>query len=63
MKDIISATDAGREGELVARFILDKAGNKKPIRRWIAQLLKKLFNKVFKNLKEVVNITICIMQR
>ena len=28
--DIIIATDAGREGELVARWILEKAGNKKP---------------------------------
>ena len=28
VKDIIIATDAGREGELVARLILDKVGNK-----------------------------------
>ena len=28
VKDIIIATDAGREGELVARLILDKVKNK-----------------------------------
>ena len=28
VKEIIIATDAGREGELVARLILDKVGNK-----------------------------------
>ena len=28
LKEIIIATDAGREGELVARLILDKVGNK-----------------------------------
>ena len=30
IKDIIIATDAGREGELVARWILDKADCHKP---------------------------------
>lgn len=34
---IIIATDAGREGELVARWIIDKAGAKKPMYRlWIS---------------------------
>ena len=32
VSDIIIATDAGREGELVARWILDKAGNQKPLK-------------------------------
>ena len=27
VKEVIIATDAGREGELVARWILEKAGN------------------------------------
>ena len=31
VKDVVIATDAGREGELVARWILEKAGNKKPV--------------------------------
>lgn len=53
MKDIIIATDAGREGELVARLILDKVGNKKPIRRlWISSVTKKAIQQGFKNLKD-----------
>ena len=31
VKDVVIATDAGREGELVARWILEKAGNKKTL--------------------------------
>ncbi len=51
VKDIIIATDAGREGELVARLILLKSGNKKPIKRlWISSVTKKAivdgFNKL-----------------
>ena len=35
--EIIIATDAGREGELVARLILKKSGCKKPLKRlWIS---------------------------
>ena len=33
ISDIIIATDAGREGELVARWILEKCGTKKPLKR------------------------------
>src|SRR5690625_1631840 len=37
VKDIVIATDAGREGELVARWIIDKARVKKPVKRlWIS---------------------------
>ena len=39
VKDIVIATDAGREGELVARFILMKAGCRKPLKRlWISSV-------------------------
>lgn len=49
VKDIIIATDAGREGELVARLILDKVGNKKPLRRlWISSVTKKAIQQSFK---------------
>lgn len=49
---VIIATDAGREGELVARWILDKAGNKKPIRRlWISSVTDKAIREGFSNLK------------
>ncbi|MGE5403612.1 MAG: DNA topoisomerase III [Candidatus Saccharibacteria bacterium] len=37
IKDLIIATDAGREGELVARWIMEMANWKKPFRRlWIS---------------------------
>ena len=32
---IVIATDAGREGELVARWIIEKVGVKKPIKRFM----------------------------
>lgn len=49
---IIIATDAGREGELVARLILEKAGNKKPIKRlWISSVTDKAIREGFARLK------------
>ncbi|MDS3871768.1 DNA topoisomerase III [Staphylococcus hominis] len=53
VKNIIIATDAGREGELVARLILDKVKNKKPIKRlWISSVTKKAIQQGFKHLKD-----------
>lgn len=50
---IIIATDAGREGELVARWILEKANNKKPIKRlWISSVTDKAIREGFSNLKD-----------
>lgn len=50
--EIIIATDAGREGELVARWIIDKAKVKKPIKRlWISSVTDKAIKDGFKNLK------------
>ena len=52
INDIIIATDAGREGELVARWILDKADCHKPIRRlWISSVTDKAIKEGFGNLK------------
>ena len=52
IQDIIIATDAGREGELVARWILDKADCHKPIRRlWISSVTDKAIREGFANLK------------
>lgn len=52
IKDIIIATDAGREGELVARWILDKADCHKSIRRlWISSVTDKAIKEGFANLK------------
>lgn len=50
---IIVATDAGREGELVARWILMKAGNKKPLKRlWISSVTDKAIREGFMKLKD-----------
>jgi len=50
---LIIATDAGREGELVARWIIEKAGFKKPIKRlWISSQTEKAIKDGFKNLKD-----------
>ncbi|MCQ2492588.1 MAG: DNA topoisomerase III [Lachnospiraceae bacterium] len=50
---IIIATDAGREGELVARYILLKNHNKKPIKRlWISSVTDKAIREGFNNLKD-----------
>ena len=50
--EIIIATDAGREGELVARLILAKAGNKKPIKRlWISSVTDKAIREGFQKLR------------
>lgn len=50
--DIVIATDAGREGELVARWIIEKARVKKPVKRlWISSVTDKAIRDGFKQLK------------
>ncbi len=50
---IIIATDAGREGELVARWIIDKAKVKKPMKRlWISSVTDKAIREGFAHLKD-----------
>ena len=52
VSDIVIATDAGREGELVARWILEKAGNRKPVKRlWISSVTDKAIREGFAHLK------------
>lgn len=52
IEEIVIATDAGREGELVARWIIEKSGVKKPIKRlWISSQTDKAILDGFKNLK------------
>ena len=52
VSDVIIATDAGREGELVARWILEKAGSHKPIKRlWISSVTDKAIREGFASLK------------
>ncbi len=50
--ELVIATDAGREGELVARWIIMKAGFKKPIKRlWISSQTDKAIKEGFSHLK------------
>lgn len=52
VNEIIVATDAGREGELVARWIIDKAKVQKPTKRlWISSVTDKAIKDGFNNLK------------
>ena len=52
IEELIIATDAGREGELVARWIIQKAGWRKPIKRlWISSQTDKAIREGFNNLK------------
>ncbi|NYF23417.1 DNA topoisomerase III [Sporosarcina sp. JAI121] len=53
VKDVIIATDAGREGELVARWILEQAKVRKPVKRlWISSVTDKAIKDGFNNLKD-----------
>lgn len=51
--EIVIATDAGREGELVARWIIEQAEVKKPLKRlWISSVTDKAIRDGFNNLKD-----------
>jgi len=50
---IVIATDAGREGELVARWIIEKAHVRKPLKRlWISSVTDKAIREGFNKLKD-----------
>lgn len=52
VSDLIIATDAGREGELVARWIMEKAGWRKPARRlWISSQTDRAIREGFAHLR------------
>ncbi len=52
IKDLVIATDAGREGELVARWIMAMAKWKKPFKRlWISSQTDNAIREGFANLK------------
>jgi DNA topoisomerase III len=52
VSDVIIATDAGREGELVARWILEQTKCRKPVKRlWISSVTDKAIKDGFNNLK------------
>ncbi|MBL8173532.1 MAG: DNA topoisomerase 3 [Bryobacterales bacterium] len=53
--EIICATDAGREGELIFRYLYEKVGCEKPFRRlWISSLTPEAIRDGFANLKDGV---------
>ncbi|AST93847.1 DNA topoisomerase III [Sutcliffiella cohnii] len=52
VSEIIIATDAGREGELVARWIIEKAKVNKPIKRlWISSVTDRAIREGFQKLR------------
>lgn len=53
VNELVIATDAGREGELVARWIIEKINLKKPIKRlWISSVTDKAIKEGFSKLKD-----------
>ncbi|MFP4698298.1 MAG: DNA topoisomerase III, partial [Eubacteriales bacterium] len=51
INEIVIATDAGREGELVGRWIIDKSHISKPIKRlWISSVTDKAIRQGFDNI-------------
>lgn len=52
VSELVIATDAGREGELVARWIIEKAGFHKPVKRlWISSQTDQSIREGFRSLK------------
>ena len=50
--EVICATDAGREGELIFRFLYEAVGCRKPVRRlWLSSLTESAIRAGFLNLK------------
>jgi DNA topoisomerase-3 len=50
--EIVFATDCGREGELIARLVYEKAGCKLPIKRaWLSSMENEAIVEAFKNLR------------
>lgn len=50
--EIINCGDAGQEGELIQRWVMQKAGCKKPVKRlWISSLTDDAIKEGFQNLK------------
>ncbi|WP_019120897.1 DNA topoisomerase III [Brevibacillus massiliensis] len=53
VKEIVIATDAGREGELVARWILEMVRVNKPIKRlWISSVTDKAIQEGFRRVRD-----------
>ena len=53
VSEVVNACDAGREGELIFRFVYEVAGCKKPMRRlWISSMEDEAIRAGFDNLKD-----------
>ena len=53
VSEVVNACDAGREGELIFRFVYEVAGCRKPIRRlWISSMEESAVKAGFENLKD-----------
>ena len=53
ISEVVNACDAGREGELIFRFVYEVAGCKKPMRRlWISSMEESAIKAGFENLKD-----------
>ena len=53
VSEVVNACDAGREGELIFRFVYDVAGYKKPMRRlWISSMEESAIKAGFASLKD-----------
>lgn len=53
VEELVEATDAGREGELIFRLVYEKAGCKKPFRRlWISSMEDEAIREGFDHLKD-----------
>ena len=53
VSEVVNACDAGREGELIFRFVYEVAGCKKPMRRlWISSMENAAIRSGFDNLKD-----------
>ncbi|MDD2979269.1 MAG: DNA topoisomerase 3 [Hespellia sp.] len=53
VEEVICATDAGREGELIFRLVYDYAGCEKPMKRlWISSMEERAIREGFDNLKD-----------
>lgn len=51
--EVINCGDAGQEGELIQRWVLEHAGCRQPVKRlWISSLTDKAIREGFKELKE-----------
>src|SRR5476651_1262208 len=50
--DLINACDAGREGELIFRYLVKLVGDKKPVRRlWLQSMTRESIREAFEHLR------------